>query len=64
MLNVGGVDLLSHMDVFVRIVDSGSLSGAARSARLSLPAVSRQLSALEKQLGTSLIVRSTRRLCP
>lgn len=56
------VDLLSHMDVFVRIVDSGSLSGAARSARLSLPAVSRQLSALEKQLGTSLIVRSTRRL--
>jgi DNA-binding transcriptional LysR family regulator len=62
MLNGSGVDLLSHMDVFVRIVDSGSLSRAARSARLSLPAVSRQLSALEKQLGTSLIVRSTRRL--
>ncbi len=56
------MDLLSHMDVFVRIVDAGSLSQAARSARLSLPAVSRQLSALEKQLGTSLIVRSTRRL--
>jgi len=56
------MDLLAHMDVFVRIVDAGSLSGAARSARLSLPAVSRQLSALEKQLGTSLIVRSTRRL--
>lgn len=50
------------MDVFVRIVDSGSLSGAARSARLSLPAVSRQLSALEKQLGASLVVRSTRGL--
>jgi DNA-binding transcriptional LysR family regulator len=62
MLNASAVDLLSHMDVFVRIVDSGSLSAAARSARLSLPAVSRQLSALEKQLGTSLIVRSTRRL--
>jgi DNA-binding transcriptional LysR family regulator len=56
------VDLLSHMDVFVRIVDTGSLSGAARSARRSLPAVSRQLSTLEKQLGASLIVRSTRRL--
>ncbi|HVU00555.1 MAG TPA: LysR family transcriptional regulator [Polyangiaceae bacterium] len=56
------MDLLAHMDVFVRIVDSGSLSGAARSARLSLPAVSRQLSALEKQLGTSLVLRSTRRL--
>jgi DNA-binding transcriptional LysR family regulator len=62
MLEAPEVDLLSHMDVFVRIVDSGSLSGAARSARLSLPAVSRQLSALERQLGTSLIVRSTRRL--
>jgi DNA-binding transcriptional LysR family regulator len=56
------MDLLSHMFVFVRIVDSGSLSAAARSARLSLPAVSRQLSALEKVLGTALIVRSTRRL--
>lgn len=56
------MNLLAHMDVFVRIVDTGSLSAAARSARLSLPAVSRQLAALEKQLGTSLIVRSTRRL--
>src|SRR5689334_14331452 len=56
------MDLLAHMDVFVRIVDAGSLSGAARSARLSLPAVSRQLTALERQLGTQLIVRSTRRL--
>ncbi|HET9931034.1 MAG TPA: LysR family transcriptional regulator [Polyangiaceae bacterium] len=56
------MDLLSHMEIFVRIVEAGSLSGAARSARLSLPAVSRQLSALEKQLGTALIVRSTRRL--
>jgi DNA-binding transcriptional LysR family regulator len=56
------MDLLLYMDTFVRVVDSGSLSGAARSARLSLPAVSRQLSALERQLGTQLIVRSTRRL--
>jgi DNA-binding transcriptional LysR family regulator len=56
------MDLLSHMDVFVRIVDTGSLSKAARSARLSLPAVSRQLTSLEKQLGVTLIVRSTRRL--
>lgn len=56
------MDLLHYMDTFVRVVDAGSLSGAARSARLSLPAVSRQLSALERQLGTQLIVRSTRRL--
>lgn len=50
------------MDTFVRVVDSGSLSAAARATRLSLPAVSRQLSALEKQLGAQLIARSTRRL--
>lgn len=56
------MDLLSHMDTFVRVVDAGSLSGAARSARLSLPAVSRQLSALEERLGTQLVARSTRRL--
>jgi DNA-binding transcriptional LysR family regulator len=42
------VDVLAHEDVFVRIVDAGSLSGAARSARLALPAVSRPLTALEK----------------
>ncbi len=56
------MDLFSQMTTFVRVVDSQSLSGAARSLRLSLPAVSRKLSALEVDLGASLIVRSTRRL--
>lgn len=56
------MDLLSQMTTFVRVVDSKSLSGAARSLRLSLPAVSRQLSALEADLGASLVLRSTRSL--
>jgi DNA-binding transcriptional LysR family regulator len=56
------MDLLGRMSTFVRIVDGGSLSGAARALRLSLPAVSRQLNALERELGVSLVVRSTRRL--
>jgi DNA-binding transcriptional LysR family regulator len=56
------VDLLAHLATFVRIVDTGSLSGAARSLGVSLPAVSRQLRSLEKQLGLTLVVRSTRRL--
>ncbi len=56
------MDLLDQMTTFVRVVDAGSLSGAARALRLSLPAVSRQLSALESELGAKLIVRSTRRL--
>lgn len=56
------MDLLAQMTTFVRVVDGQSLSAAARALRLSLPAVSRQLRALEEDLGTTLVVRSTRRL--
>src|SRR5688572_20394597 len=56
------MDLLSQMATFVRVVESGSLSKAARATGLSLPAVSRQLSALEEELGATLIVRTTRSL--
>lgn len=56
------MDLLAQMQTFVRVVESKSLSAAARAQGLSLPAVSRQLRALETELGTSLIARSTRRL--
>jgi DNA-binding transcriptional LysR family regulator len=56
------MDLLAQMDTFVRVVEGKSLSAAARSLGLSLPAVSRQLRALEAELGTSLIARSTRKL--
>lgn len=56
------MDLLGHMRTFTRIVERGSLSGAAREARLALPTVSRQLRALEGHLGVPLLVRSTRRM--
>jgi DNA-binding transcriptional LysR family regulator len=56
------MDLIDQMQTYVRIVDAGSLSSAARGRRLSLAAVSRQLDALERDLGATLIVRSTRRL--
>ena len=56
------MDLLAQMATFVSVVEGKSLSAAARAQRLSLPAISRQLRALEADLGTSLIVRSTRRL--
>lgn len=46
----------------MRVVDSGSLSGAARSLPSSLTAVSRQVSALERHFGTRLLHRTTRRL--
>ena len=56
------MDLLAQMTTFVRVVEGGSLSSAARSQRLSLAAVSRQLRALEDDLGATLVARSTRRL--
>lgn len=56
------MDLFAQMATFVRVVETGSLSKAARSLSLSLPAVSRQLRALERDLGIALIIRSTRRL--
>lgn len=56
------MDLLSRARTFVRIVESGSLSAAARSYRLSLPAVSRQVQTLEDELGAKLLQRTTRSL--
>lgn len=56
------MDQLAAMATFVRVVDTGSLSAAARSLPSSLTSVSRQLSALERHFGTQLVTRSTRRL--
>jgi DNA-binding transcriptional LysR family regulator len=56
------MDMFAHMATFVRIVETGNLSAAAGALRRSLPGVSRQLSMLEHELGTTLVKRSTRRL--
>jgi DNA-binding transcriptional LysR family regulator len=40
------LDQLAAMAIFVRVVDAGSLSAAARSLPSSLTSVSRQVSAL------------------
>lgn len=50
------------MGTFVRVVDAGSLSAAARSLPSSLTSVSRQISALEQYFGTPLLLRTTRQL--
>lgn len=56
------MDLLAHMATFVKVVEAGKLSAAAKTLGLSLPAVSRQLSALEESLGGALLIRTTRML--
>ncbi|WP_229186901.1 LysR family transcriptional regulator [Bradyrhizobium oropedii] len=50
------------MAAFVRAVETGSLSAAARSLPSSLTSVSRQISALEEHFGTRLLLRTTRQL--
>lgn len=50
------------MMVFVRVVEAGSLSGAARDLNLSLAVISRRLSRLEERLGVRLANRTTRTL--
>ena len=56
------MDQFASMATFVRVVDAGSLSGAARSLPSSLTSVSRQISALERRYGTQLLLRTTRRI--
>jgi len=50
------------MEVFARVVDSGGLSAAARSLRMTPSAVSKLVSRLETRLGSRLIHRTTRKL--
>lgn len=55
------MDRLDELSIFVAIVDSGSLVGAARRLRRSPPVVTRALAALERRAGQRLVERSTRR---
>jgi DNA-binding transcriptional LysR family regulator len=51
-----------EMEAFMRVVQSGSFAGAARSFGLSPSAISKLVARLESRLGTRLIVRTTRTL--
>jgi DNA-binding transcriptional LysR family regulator len=53
---------LESMAVLLAVVDAGSLSAAGRRLGMPLPTVSRKVSALESQLKTRLLIRSTRQL--
>ena len=56
------MDKLEMMRVFVRVVESGSFSKAARDFNISQPTVSKQVAALEARLGTQLLARNSRTL--
>ncbi len=54
------MDRLDAMSVLVAVVETGSLSAAARRIGSPLSTVSRKISDLEAQLGTRLFIRSSR----
>jgi DNA-binding transcriptional LysR family regulator len=54
------MDLLDKMATYVRVIEAGSFSAAAKQLRISAAAVSRQIATLEAELQTPLVLRTTR----
>ena len=53
------MDRLAAMETFVRVIEAGSFSAAAKQLRVGQPAVSRTIAQLEDWLGVRLLLRST-----
>ena len=58
------MDRLEELEIFIAVLDAGSLAGAARRLSRSPPVVTRSLVALEERIGARLVERTTRRLAP
>src|ERR1700674_2142319 len=58
------MDRLASMETFIRVLETGSFSGAARQLRVGQPAVSKTVAQLENYLGVKLLTRCTRGLTP
>ena len=58
------MDRFEELQVFVAVIQQGSMAGAARLLQRSPPVITRTLSALETRFGTTLIERTTRQLAP
>jgi DNA-binding transcriptional LysR family regulator len=56
------MDRLDAMRVILAVVDAGSLSAGSRKLNAPLPSVSRKVAELERHLGTTLIVRTSRNI--
>jgi DNA-binding transcriptional LysR family regulator len=56
------MDLLVAMRVYVRVVERGGMSAAARDLGMGQPAVSERIDRLEQYLGARLLIRNTRKL--
>jgi len=56
------MDRFEAMKMLLAVVDAGSISAGSRKLNAPLPSVSRKVAELERHLGASLIVRTSRNL--
>lgn len=56
------MDRFENMNTFIRVVETGSITGAADRLTVAKSAVSRRLKELEEHLGVELFHRTTRRM--
>ena len=55
------MDLFQAMSVYVKVVETGSMTAAAHECGMSTTMVGNHLRALEQRLGVSLLKRTTRK---
>lgn len=58
------MDRIGDLNLFLRVLDLGSISAAARSLDVSVAVASQRLKRLERSLGVRLLHRTTRQLRP
>ncbi len=56
------MDRLGEMEAFVKVVEAGGFTGAAKLVGMSKSAVSKHVSSLETRLGAQLLQRTTRKV--
>jgi LysR family hydrogen peroxide-inducible transcriptional activator len=63
-ISYGSVMEVRQLEIFASVVKVGSLTAAAALCRLSQPAISQQIQALEDELGETLLIRRPRGVKP
>ncbi|MNS82883.1 HTH-type transcriptional regulator DmlR [compost metagenome] len=58
------MDRLTAIETFIKVIETGSFSTAARSMGVGQPTVSKAIATLEQRLSVRLLLRSTRGLTP
>lgn len=56
------MNTVSYIAAFLKVAQLGGFTAAANALAISVPAVSKQIQALERELGVTLFERSTRRI--